>query len=189
MGAVVLAAFGACATLQSIVALRSVDFALDHVSDARLAGVDLARIRAYEDLSASELARVGTALARGDVPFDFQLHVRALNPADNTVEARLLQMDWTLLLEDRETVSGSVLREIVMQPGVPADIPIDISLDVADFFQKNARDMIELVLAASGAGGRPTRIALRAQPTIDTPLGPMTYPRPVTIVSGTVGGR
>src|SRR5690606_3136274 len=42
-------AVAGCVTLQQIAALRQVDFALDRVSDARLAGVSLSRIANYED--------------------------------------------------------------------------------------------------------------------------------------------
>lgn len=183
-----MVALASCATLQSIAALRRVDFALDRVSDAGLAGVPIDRIRDYQELSAIDIARVGTALARGEVPFDFVLHVSALNPADNSVAARLVRMDWTLLLEDRETVSGVIDREIVLEPGVPGDIPMTIHVDLAEFFQKNARDMIDLALAVAGAGGEPTRIALRATPTIQTAIGPIRYPEPITIVNTEVGG-
>lgn len=182
------AGFGGCATLQSIAALRQVDFAIDGVADARLAGVAVDRIREYHDLSALDVASIGAALARGDLPLQFQLQVGALNPADNSVAARLVQMDWTLLLEDRETISGRVDREVVLEPGVPGMIPIDIQLDLAEFFQKNARDMIDLALAVAGAGGEPKQVALRATPTIQTALGPIRYPQPVTIVSGQPGG-
>jgi hypothetical protein len=179
---------GGCSMLQQIAALRQVDFAIDRVSDARLAGVSIARVRNYQDLSAIDIARIGAALANGDVPMEFQLHLSALNPADNSVAARLIQMDWTLLLEDRETISGRLDREFVFEPGVRTDVPLSISLDLADFFQRNSRDLIDLALAVAGAGGAPKQIALRATPTIQTSLGPIRYPQPITIVSEQVGG-
>jgi hypothetical protein len=187
--AIVTVVVATCATLQQIAALRQVDFSIDRVTEARLAGVSLDRVREPRDLSAIDVASIGAALARGEVPFDFELHLLALNPADNSVAARLIQMDWTLLLEDRETISGSLEREVVMQPGVPQDIPITIRLDLADFFQDNASDLIDLALAASGAGGEPRRIALRATPTVQTAIGPIRYPQPITIVSGEVGSE
>lgn len=185
--AILTMSLAGCATLQQIAALRQVDFSIDRVSEARLAGVAIDRVRQPRDLSAVDVASIGAALARGNLPFDFQLHVRALNPADNNVAARLIQMDWTLLLEDRETISGRLEREVVMDPGVPQDIPIRISLDLADFFEENASDLIDLALAAAGAGGEPRRIALRAVPTVQTAIGPIRYPQPITIVSGEVG--
>jgi hypothetical protein len=185
---ILVAATAGCATLQQIAALRQVDFSIDRVTDARLAGVSIDRVREARELSASDITSIGLALARGDLPLAFQLHLTALNPADNSVAARLIQMDWTLLLEDRETISGSFEREVVMQPGVPQDIPIEIRLDLADFFERNASDLIDLALAVTGAGGQPRRIALRATPTIQTAIGPIRYPQPITIVSGSVGG-
>ena len=178
---------GGCATLQQIAALRQVDFAIDRVSGARLAGVSLDRVRTYQDLSAIDVARIGTALARGTVPMEFELHLSALNPADNSVAARLIAMEWTLLLEDRETVAGRIDREIVLEPGIASDIPLAIAVDLADFFEKNARDLAELALSVAGVGGAPKQVALRAQPTIQTSLGPIRYPQPITIVSGQVG--
>lgn len=53
-----------------------------------------------------------------------------------------------------------------------------ISLDLADLFQHNARDLVDLALAVSGCGGEPRRSALRATTTIQTALGPSTTRNP-----------
>jgi hypothetical protein len=185
LGATALLA--ACSTLQQIAALRQVDFAIDRVADARLAGVGIDDVRDYDDLSATQLARIGLALAGGRLPLDFQLHLTAANPADNAVAARLLRMDWSLWLENTETISGTLDRTYVLEPGQPQDIPITISLDLLEFFDRNSEDLIDLVLAVTGQGGAPRTLSLRARPTIDTPIGPIRYPEPITIVSREVG--
>jgi hypothetical protein len=118
---------------------------------------------------------------------DVQLHVLAENPAENSTEARLMRMDWTLLLQGRETLSGVFDHEVVLPPGQPADVPIVVSLNLLDFFEGSAQDMLELALSLSGQGGAPKDVELRATPVIDTPLGPMRFPQPITIVSRTVG--
>jgi hypothetical protein len=66
------------------------------------------------------------------------------------VPARLIQMDWTLLLDDRETVNGRVDREVLMEPGVVEDIPIGVRLDLADSFDSKA---VEQVPPGMGKGG------------------------------------
>ncbi|HZD06411.1 MAG TPA: hypothetical protein VE173_15980, partial [Longimicrobiales bacterium] len=121
-----------CATLQQIAALRQVDFEIDGISGATLAGVPIEGARTAEDLSALDVARIAAALSRGSLPLEFRLHVGALNPAENDVPARLLEMDWELLVEDRETVSGRLEDEIVLEPGVRRDIPLGIQVDLAD---------------------------------------------------------
>jgi hypothetical protein len=184
---VVLAA--GCATLQQIAALRRVDFDLDRLSGGRLANVDLSRIRSYEDLTAPQIALIGIAIARKDLPLAFHLHVSAVNPSDNQVTARLLAMDWSLFIEDQETISGSLTQAFSLPPGDTVDIPIAMSLNLLDFFGSQSRQLVDIALAAAGAGGSPTRISLRASPTVDTPVGPIRYPQPITILSRTIGTR
>lgn len=176
-----------CQTLRELSALRKVDFAIDHVAEVRLAGIDMSRVRSYDDLNLLDVGRLTAALARKDLPLSFVLHLSAENPPENTVNARLARMEWTLLLEERETISGTFEREMVLAPGAPADVPIEVSLNLISFFEGNARDLAELALSLAGQGGQSKHIALRARPTIDTPLGPLAYPSAITIVSREVG--
>ncbi len=187
IAALVLLAGAGCQTLREIAALRNVAFALDHVTDARLAGVDVQRLKSYQDLSLIEVAKLGRALINKELLLDFQLHVRAENPPDNPVQARLVRMDWTLLLDDRETISGVFDDNIVLPPGQPTDVPIPISLNLVDFFEHHVKDLVELALSVAGQGGEPKRIKLQATPTIDTQLGPIRYPKPIVIISKEVG--
>lgn len=188
-GVVVLLAglLTACSTLQEVIALRSVAFQVDRVTEVRMAGVDVSRVRTYSDLSLTDGARVATALATRELPLSFRLHLLAENPASNNVTARLVRLRWTLFLEDTETISGQIDREYTMPPGQPTDIPLDISLDLFDFYDRSGKDLVELALNLAGAGGEPKQVAIRAVPTISTALGPITYPQPITIVAGSVG--
>lgn len=183
-----LIALSGCATLQQFAALRDVDFSVDRLTDVRLAGIDLARVTSYSQLSLGDAGRLMTAVSQSRLPMDFRLHLTALNPADNSVDARLVRMDWTLLLESRETLSGVFAEETLLRRGQPTDVPIDISLDLMDFFQGSAQDLLNLALSLSGQGGAPTDVTLRATPTVDTALGPIRYPQPITIVSRQIGG-
>lgn len=178
---------GGCATLQQIAALRNVDFEVDRVADVRLAGIDLGRVRSYSDLSAADAGRLALAVSQRELPMAFTVHLSALNPEDNSVDARLVRMDWTLLLQQRETLSGTFADETLLPRGVATDVPISVSLDLVDFFEGSARDLFDLALDLAGRGGEPTQVALRAVPTVDTALGPIRYPQPITIVSRSVG--
>lgn len=175
-----------CTLLREVSNLRNVDFRIDRISQGHLAGVNLEGIESYRDLSARDLARLSASLADGEMPLSFVLHLEATNPEDNDVNARLTEMDWTLLLEDQETVSGTFDREMVLEPGDPQDVPIDIDLDLIRFFDDNLRGFVELASAVGGEGP-PQNIKLQVQPTIQTRLGPIRYSSPVTVVSQDVG--
>jgi hypothetical protein len=184
-----VAALCACATFQQLVALRQVDFALTGVQNGRLAGVALDRIASYEDLSFGEIARLGLALTRDDLPLTFQVNLRAENPSDNAAAATLVRLAWTLSLDERETISGVLDRSYAIPSGGSVQIPLDMSLNLREFFDGGAESMVNLAADVAGLGNDPTLISLRAIPTIDTPLGPISYPSPITIVSQSVGGE
>lgn len=175
-----------CQTLREVSNLKEVRFRIDRVTDAQLAGVPLTRVRSYDDLGGMDLARLGSALADGRLPFSFNVHVEATNPESNSLNARLTRMEWTLLLEDRETISGTFDREVVLRPGAPTEVPIDVQLDLASVFDQNLQQLVALA-AAVGGEGPPANVKLKVQPTIQTRLGPMQYPSPITVVSKEVG--
>lgn len=176
-----------CAELRQIAALSQVDFALERTSGGVLAGVPLGRIGSYRDIAPQDVAAVLAAYQRGKMPLRFTLHVDALNPPDNGVSARLLNLDWTLYLEGKRTVDGTLGREFLLPPGEVVDVPLEIELDLLRFYRDNVRDLADLALSLAGRGGSAQTIELKARPTIGTPLGPIQYPEEITITSRTVG--
>jgi hypothetical protein len=185
--AAALAAPG-CATVRQLTALRQVEFSIDRVAGVVLAGVALDHVRSFADLDLRDAGRLAAAVARRQVPLEFALHVRGENPAENPVTARMLRLTWTLALNGRETVSGTIDTTYTFPPGEPQDVAVSVRLDLYEFFQARGRDAFELALGLLGAGARPTEVSLRAVPVIDTPLGAIHYPSAITIVRRTVGG-
>jgi len=175
---------GGCATLQQFAALRQVEFAIDGVGAGRLAGIDLARVRSAGDLRAADAARLAAAVADEELPLEFTVNVLAENPAENQTTARMVRFAWTLLLDDRETIDGVVDREISLPPGDPQVIPLRMRLDLIEFFDGSATDLLNLALRFAGADAETADVKLRALPTVETPLGPIEYPATITIVSG-----
>ena len=183
-----LIGIGGCASLQQLAALRRVEFAIDGVGNGRLAGIDLSRVSFYRNLTATDLGRVTLALARKDLPLEFQVNVQATNPSANAVTATMARLAWSLFLDERETITGVVDTPVSLPPGQPVIIPVPVRLNLVEFFDGSAQDLVNLALAIAGLDSNPTRVSLRAVPTVSTRLGPITYPGSITIVSRTVGG-
>jgi hypothetical protein len=178
----IAASTASCATLAQVAALARVDFSLDHVSDATIAGIPLQGKSSYGNLGATDVARLLAAVTTRHVPLAMVVHVEGTNPSRNEVTARLIRMDWTLFIDKVETVSGRFDRPVEFVPGRPTDVPITVQVDLWEFFGGRAEDLFGIALGAAGVGGRTLNIELTARPTIDTPLGPMRYPNPITIV-------
>ena len=170
-----------CTTLQQLAALRQVEFDLDRLSNGLVAGVDLDRVANRGDLGATDIARLGAAAARGEVPLSFVLHVGADNPADNPAAAQLVSLDWTLFLDGTETVSGVYNDDRLIEPGATVDLPIEMELDLVRFFGRNVGDLATLVGNLAGAETRRQTIRLDARPTVQTRFGPIQYPGVISI--------
>lgn len=174
-----------CSTYRGIAALRDVGFAFDSVRTARLAGIDLMRLETVEDLTPLQGAALGSALLARNLPLELEVLVAAHNPG--SVPAQLHRMDWTLLLAGRDTVGGRLDRAYPIPAGETTLIPVRASLNLAEFFERNLHDLVDLALAAAGESNRPVEIGLRIRPAIDTALGPIAIPAPVTILRKHVG--
>ena len=175
----VCASITGCTAFEEIAALRGVDFSLVGASGGSLAGVPIGSVRDIQQLDAVQVARVAAALANGELPVEADLIVRASNPMDN-LQASLVRLDWTLFLDDRETVSGFVDRDVVLPSGEPVNVPVRVRLDLLDFFDRQLEQVVNLALALAGTGNR-QRVRLEATPSIQTPLGPIRYPQPIPI--------
>lgn len=171
-----------CSALKQIAALRSVDFSVDRVGDVALAGIELSRFDSYDDIGLLDAGRLAAGVATGRLPLRLTVFVAAANPSANSVTARLVRLDWALFLNNTETVRGIVEQAVEIPSGQTVAIPVSVELNLVDFFDRGARDLVDLALGLSGQGGRPTDVRLRATPTIDTPVGPISYPRPIDIV-------
>ena len=164
-----------------------VAFSLGGTQNGRLAGVSLERIASYRDLTAGDVGRIALALSRNDLPLEFQLMVRAENPASNRTTATMVRLAWTLLLDGKETISGALDSSLALRAGETVAIPLQMRLNLREFFGGNAESLVNLAANIAGLRSDPTRVTVRAVPTINTPIGPISYPSPITIVNETVG--
>jgi hypothetical protein len=176
-----------CTTVRGVSALKTVAFSITRVSSVQVGGVALTGRSSFDDLKAAEWTRLAAALSEGVLPASFDVHLRAVNPPGNRVDARLIEMDWTLLLDNKETVSGTIQDPVVLPPGDPQTVVLPVSLDLVRFFNDNLRGLVDLAAALSGPAP-PQTIQLRVQPLVQTPLGRLRYPSPIRVLSEDVGG-
>lgn len=181
-------ALSSCATLSQIAALQQVDFSLDRVTGVTLAGVDVTEVRSFTDLSVMDGLALGNAVRRGTLPTTVDIGVLAYNPSATT-EARIIEMTWTLWLDDTETVSGVITDEIVLPQQVETPFPVRAELDLMEFFDGGVQELYDIATSLAGVGDERTEVSLTALPVVQTILGPIRYDRPIRIVGTTVGGR
>ncbi len=176
-----LLAVPGCTALQQLAALRTVAFAFAGISDVRVAGIRLSAGSRFASLSLADAARLGAAIVAQDVPLEMIAHVSATNPPENTVTARMVQLGWTLFIENRRTLAGQIAGPVTIAPGRTTDVPLAVRFDLLDLGSGGARDLFDLALAIGGLSTLQKELRLELVPTIETSLGPITYPTPVVV--------
>lgn len=153
------------------------EFSLTHNSGGSLAGVAIHNASAIDDLHPLDGARIREAFHRGKLPIRGVILLRVLSPSENVL-ARLADLDWVLLLDDTETVRGTLDHPYLLPPGQPATIPVRFEFDLLDFLDGQFEEVVPLAFALAGAGG-PHRTQIVATPSILTSQGAIRHTRPV----------
>ena len=172
-------AMSSCNVLQQaseISRLSKCEFRLYTVEDVTLAGINFQHIDSYDDLDLMDVLKISSAVANGSLPLLFSLNVQARNP--NSGVAAMNRMDWVLYIDDIEITQGLVNERIEIPPdGGVTTIPVGIHLDLMEVLTGESADaVINFALNLAGTGNRPTRIMLKAKPTIYVSGQAIEYP-------------
>ena len=167
--------------ISQVAMLSKCQFRLSTLTNTRLAGVNVQNIKSYKDLSLVDVTKVTAAYATGSLPLSFTLNVEAKNP--NTTAAGMSKLDWILLIDDLEVLTGVTEQRITIPAnGGTAVLPLNLSFDLLKVIEaRNVESLANFGLNLAGAGNRPTRVTLKAKPTIYVGSSPITYPDYITI--------
>jgi hypothetical protein len=185
---------GSCAMLQDMAAalsnLQRLKFKLGAVHDFQLMGISLGGKSRLNQFSPLDGVKLLQAFQSKRLPAGFVLDVLAVNPNDGTggspkTVSTLASLESRLLIDGTPTVTGDIERPVeIPGTGQESVIPIRLTIDLYEFFgNKKYNDLLNLALAIGGANQDGARLALDAQPRVNTPYGPLTYPGRLTIVS------
>lgn len=173
---------GCSGVMDAITNIQRLQFKLDKVTGMKLAGVSLSNLSSISNISLMDAANLLANFTQGKLPVEFTLNVLAKNPNDGTggtknTSAVIKNMAWRLFIDNNETINGNVGNVSVPGVGKTTNIPIGMSFDLLRFFNNAGYDnLLNLALALGGKNGSSSRITLKVKPTVETILGPITYP-------------
>ncbi|MCU0353441.1 MAG: hypothetical protein MUD08_06830 [Cytophagales bacterium] len=174
----------ACQQLKQMANFTKCQFRMNSVQNTTLAGVNVQQIQSLSDLNLLQAGKLTAAYASGSMPITMTINVDAQNPNDAT--AAMNRMDWILLIEGKELVTGTLNERVSIAPsGGTAVIPVRISADLRKIMAKNStEENINLGLGLAGANGRPSpKLSLKIKPSIM--IGSLTVPYPGYITLST----
>lgn len=179
--------------------LLNLSFRLENTEEFTVCGVEMDSLSSLDPL---QIAEVLAMWAEGEVPVSMTLNIGVLNPNNGVgsvllTAATIVDMPWDLYTdasdsEDFDTVwvaSGQLLDPFEV-PGdsTVAILPLEISFDAVEVLSvMDPLAFIDMVLAVGGIDGdlrdddHLGRLLMRAEPSVETPFGPIEYPEPLWI--------
>jgi LEA14-like dessication related protein len=156
------------------------EFRIESVKNTKLAGINVQDKDVMSDFSFIELTKIGSVVAGGTLPLTFDLMVGVKNP--NPGMAAMNKMDWILFIDDIEMTRGVLDKRIEIKENSVSQFPVKMNLDLMKSLSGKSGDaLINFALNLAGNGNRPTRVKLKAKPTIMLGTTPIEYPGFITI--------
>jgi len=177
-----------CSIFKQITNISRLKFKLNGISGFTISGINLSAKSSIRDFNVFDSAQLLNSFTKGSLPVSFVLNIEAHNPNDGGGYPRqdldIVDFKWRLIIDDVETLSGNIAKPIsVPGTGETTIFPITIELDLYKFFRERGFDnVINLALAIGGKNPNLSKIVLKAQPTIQTPLGKIQYPNEIDII-------
>jgi hypothetical protein len=179
----IIATFTSCSVLQQTSEMKTFgkcEFRIESTRNMKLAGVNMQDKTTKSQLSLIDITKIGAAVASGSLPLTFELNIAAKNP--NPGLAAMNKLDWILIIDDAEMTRGVLNQRVEIPANSIAQFPVQINFDVMKSLNgKSADALINFALNLAGTGTRPTRIKLKAKPTILIGTTPVEYPGYITI--------
>jgi len=175
--------FSGCALLDQFIQMKAFarcQFRLVSVERPALAGIRIDGKRTVKDFGIREGLKFAAATASQTLPLQFALNIEAKNP--NQEPAGMNRMEWILLVDGIEMTRGILDRRIEIAGGGTSPLQLDISLDLRQVLSGQSLDaMVNLAFNIAGEGAHPTRITLKAKPSIMVGNQSVDFPDYITV--------
>jgi hypothetical protein len=172
-----------CKTLQDFAKMATFarcEFRLASVEDVTLSGIALQGKTKPGDFGFQDLLKLQGVLATGKLPLKFTANLDVRNP--NSTDAAMNKLAWILYLDDTELSNGVLDQRVEVPANGSGSVPLVIAVDLRQVLSGKAlNSMINLALNVSGEGTTPTRVTLKAKPSVVIEGQELDYPGYLTV--------
>jgi len=85
-------------------------------------------------------------------------------------------LDWILLIDDIQMTNGILNQKVNIPANSTKTVPLNLNFDLAKVLSGKSKDAIlNFATNLAGTGNKPTRITLKAKPTINIGNVPVQY--------------
>jgi len=172
-----------CALLDQVMQMNAFarcQFRLVSVERPALAGIRIDGKKSARDFGLRDGLKFAAATAGKTLPLEFALNIEVKNP--NQDPAGMNRLEWILLIDGNEITRGQLDRRVDIPGGGTAPMQLDIRVDLRQVLSGQSLDaMLNLAFNVAGEGTHPTRITLKAKPSIMVGEQAVDFPDYITV--------
>ncbi len=168
---------------KEIKALSRCEFSICSVSDIKLAGIRIDERSDMNDFSFMDFAKLTSSMASGDLPLKFDVNLMIDNP--NAARAALNELEWILFIDEQEITQGELNKRLEIPAMDSRTVPVKINLNILKIMTGNsANAVINFAMNLSGQSQDPSKVTLKAKPSIYIAGRAVAYPGWIEIETG-----
>jgi hypothetical protein len=151
-------------------------FRLSSVEHISLANVNIQNINNFSDINIIDAAKITASVVSGKLLMNFILNVEVKNP--NKSKAAMNKLEWILYIDNIEMAKGTLNERIeITSNGGISTLTLFLNFDLIKIFTgSSVYAVMNFGFNLAGIGNKPTRITLKAKPTIFVGNKPIIYP-------------
>jgi|GEM_PF-3528310 len=166
---------------KSLLELKDLEFEIINTENYNLSGADINNFASVKDMNLIDGTKILQGFTNKKLDLTFRINLQATNP--NTTKGKKLsaratisKLSYSILLEGKRTVSGSIEEKFeVPEGGGSVIIPINAKINLMQFFGGSSyKELINLVLSIGGAKKSGKKVELIINPTIESPIGDLS---------------
>jgi LEA14-like dessication related protein len=160
--------------------LSKCEFRIKNVENIKAANINIQKLTSIDELGFLEAAKIATEILSGSLPLVADLNIEVKNP--NKGKAALTKLDWIVLIDDYEIANGIVNQRFEVPGGSTAIMPMHIQTDLKKVISKDTgKFLVNFAFNLVDKNDKPTRISIKAKPTIMVGKKEITYPNYILV--------
>jgi hypothetical protein len=104
------------------------DFSLSNIQVLEISGIDISSLSSKGDLSMMDMMAITKQIFSNNFPATLSINLKASNK--DLQQASIAGLDWKILMDNEELVSGLVDQEVLVKPQSSTTFPVIVQVDL-----------------------------------------------------------
>jgi len=164
-----------CSSILQMEKLKNCEFRIERIDNINVDGIEMRNIHSINDIGLANAAKLIGDLNKGSLLSEFSIIISVNNP--NKEMAAMEKFEYIILLDDKETVTGSSNDRVEIPGNKSIEFPVSARVNLSELLKQNSMSAImELANTLNKENAIGKRVKIKVKPYIRIGKNVMKYP-------------